>query len=186
MAERIVKTYVNRKREDNGDNVVLISNSSTGKCKRVDVKAGLNTREYMAYLLATDLQELDLSITENPEGAYYNQYVFIINKTMVGLANENTRQYYIDNKMTASKTNPKPLSDNFVGYVNLIQYVMNKLKGQGVNVRIVDDSMAIPHDYNGVRYGSEYYEKLIDQTWKMLNTLVKPREQKEIKFEMED
>lgn len=185
MGERIVKTYVNRKREDNGDNVVLISDSSTGKCKRVDVKAGLNTREYMAWLLASDLKELDLLITENPEAGYYNQFVFIINKTLVGLANETTRQFYIENKMTASKINPKPLTDNFVSYVNVIQYVMTKLKKQGVNVRIVDDSNAVPHEYNGTSYGSEYYEKLISETWKMLDTLVKPKAKKEIKFEIE-
>lgn len=185
MGERIVKTYVNRKREDNGDNVVLISNSQTGKCKRVDVKEGANTREYMTYLLACDLQELDLFITEHPEAGYYNQYVFIINKTMVGLANETTRQFYIENKTTASKFNPKPLTNNFISYVNLIQYVMTKLKNQGAKVRIVDDKNAIPHEYNGEKYGSVYYEKLISETWKMLDTLVKPRENKEIKFEIE-
>lgn len=186
MAERIVKTYVNRKDDNTGNNVVLISNSATGKCKRVDVNSNANTREYMTWLLTEDLKELDESINANPEAAYYTQYVFILNKTLVGLAYEKTRLFYIENKTTASKTDPKPLTDNFVGYVKYIQYMFSKLKGQGVNIRIVDESNAIPHQYNGETYGSEYYGRLISETWKMLDTIVQPKTKREIKFEIED
>ena len=174
MSDKITKVYINRKMEDNQTAILILDTSNTdGNNCYVDkiflpADSPISTREYMTYLVARDLKELEKEIEQ---GLNLDRvYNFIIPDMLSGINFDSTRLHYITTKTTKEG---KPLGDNFVAYVNSIHFSLQRLNKR---VRLMTKNYAVPHEYNGKILGSKYNAELLDKAWSLMDTIAPKKE----------
>ena len=84
-SKETIMCMVNRK------NVVLVSNTETGKCKKFSNVEDI--RGYMTYLLATQLEKV--AEENDPD----KKYIFILNRSMIGVDKAENRKILVELKL---------------------------------------------------------------------------------------
>ena len=151
-SKETVMCMINRK------DIVLVSNTSTGKCKKYSNVE--DVRGYMTYLLASQLEKV---VEENDPD---KKYIFILNRSMIGIDKAENREIWVSTGKT--KAGDKDLEPEFVENIKVIHNICEQL---GDRVRVMSNFSIRPREYEGRRYGSERLQKILAKTWEAMDRI---------------
>ena len=179
MSEKIIKVIINRKADEN-NTVILLTDTKTNKARKFVIdNTQQKTREYMTYLVASELSNIENEINANPNPNSDDKYVIIASESLRGINIAANRLHYISTKTNKSGT---ALSDNFVNNVQYIHFMLEKLNDR---VYLTTTNLAVPHEYNGKRVGTALNAEAISKSWKLMDTIVPPEVKTVKDFELE-
>lgn len=151
-SKETIMCMVNRK------NIVLVSNTETGKCKKFSNVEDI--RGYMTYLLATQLEKV--AEENDPD----KKYIFILNRSMIGIDKAENRKIWTTTGRT--KAGDKVLAPEFIENIRVIDQLCEQL---GDRVSVLSSFSIRPREYEGRRYGSERLQKVLARTWEAMDKI---------------
>lgn len=151
-SKETIVCMVNRK------DIVLVSNTETGKCKKYSNVEDI--RGYMTYLLASQLEKVA------EEADTDKKYIFILNRSMIGIDKAENRQIWLDTGKT--KAGDKVLEPEFLENIKVIHGICEQL---GDRISVLSSYSVRPREYEGRRYGSERLQKILARTWEAMDKI---------------